>query len=130
MLKKIAIGLSDVFFALKLMILLKKSMVESHSFGSVLRDLMQFVEIRGRKFSVVFVFGFENETGRGKVSIGVDFIDVVLSKASGIKVIGVLDEFLFSFLSFKLVEFEVVASVMFTTFKPVMLRDFAMKVSL
>ena len=64
MLKKIAIGLSDVFFALKLMILLKKSMVESHSFGSVLRDLMQFVEIRGRKFSVVFVFGFEDKAVR------------------------------------------------------------------
>ena len=41
------------------------------------------------------------------MSVGVDFVDVVLSKESGIKVIGVLDEFLFSFLSFKLVEFEV-----------------------
>ena len=49
---------------------------------------------------------------------------------SVIKVMGVLDEFLFGLLSFELVEFEVIASVMFATFKPVMLRDFAMKVSL
>ena len=105
-------------------------MIDSHSFSPVLRYLVELSEVRGRKFSIIFVFGFENETGRGKVSIGVDFVDVVLSKASGIKVIGVLDEFLFSFLSFKLVEFEVVARVMFATFKSVMLRDFAMKVSL
>ena len=105
-------------------------MVESHSFGSVLRDLMQFVEIRGRKFSVVFVFGFENKAGRGKVSVGIDFVDISLSKSSGIKVVGVLEEFLFSFLSFKLVEFEVIAGVMFAAFKTVMLSNVAMKISL
>ena len=36
-------------------------MVESHSFGSVLRDLVELSEVRGRKFSVIFVFGFENK---------------------------------------------------------------------
>ena len=105
-------------------------MIESHSLSPVLRNLVQFGEVGGRKFSVVFVFGFENEAGRGKVSVGVDFVDIILSKVSGIKVIGVLDEFLFGFLSFELVEFEIVAGVMFATFKTVMLRDFAMKVSL
>lgn len=105
-------------------------MVESHSFGSVLRDLMQFVEIRGRKFSVVFVFGFENKAGRGKVSVGIDFVDISLSKESGIEVVGVLDKFLFSSLSFELIEFEVVASVMLSAFKSVMLSNVAMKISL
>ena len=105
-------------------------MIDSHSLSPVLRDLMQLSEVRGRKFSVVFVFGFENEARRGKVSVGVDFFDVILSKASRIKVIGVLDEFLFSLLSFELVEFEITAGVMFAPFKSVMLSDFAMKVSL
>jgi len=130
MLKKIAIGLSNVFFALKLFILFQKEMIESHSFSSVLGYLVQFGEVSGGKFSVIFVFGFENKAGRGKVSVGVDFVDVVLSKVSGIKVMGVLYEFLFGLLSFELVEFEVIASVMFATFKTVMLRNFAMKVSL
>ncbi len=105
-------------------------MVESHSFGSVLRDLAQFCEVRGRKFSVVFVFGFEDKAGRGIVSVGVNFVDISLSKVSRIKVVGILDEFLFGFLSFELVEFEVIASVMFATFKTVMLRNFAMEVGL
>ena len=91
---------------------------------------MQFGEVRGRKFSVVFVFGLENKTRRGIVSVGVDFVDIILSKASGIKVVGVLDKFLFGFLSFELVEFEVVARMMFAAFETVMLRDFAMEVSL
>ena len=130
MLKKIAIGLSDVFFALKLVILLKKSMIESHSLSSVLRDLAQLGEVRGRKFSVVFVFGFEDEAGRGKVSVGVDFVDVVFSKASRIKVIGVLYKFLFSFLSFKLVEFEIGTSMVLPAFETVKLSNVAMEISL
>ena len=85
-------------------------MIDSHSLSPVLRDLMQLSEVRGRKFSIIFVFGFENKTRRGKVSVGVDFVDIGLSKASGIKVIGVLDKFLFSFLSFELIKFEIVAS--------------------
>ena len=60
----------------------------------------------------------------------VDFVDVVLSKASRIKVISVLKNFLFSFLSFELVEFKVIARVMFATFETVVLRDFAVKVGL
>ena len=91
-------------------------MIDSHSFSPVLRYLVELSEVRGRKFSIIFVFGFENETGRGKVSIGVDFVDVVLSKASGIKVIGVLDEFLFSLLSFELIESKIIAFVVFTNF--------------
>ena len=130
MLKKIAIGLSDVFFALKLFILFQKEMIESHSFSSVLGYLVQFGEVSGGKFSVIFVFGFENEAGRGVVSVGVNFVDIGLSETSGIKVFGVLDKFLFSLLSFELVKFKVVARVMFATFKPVMLRDFAMKIGL
>ena len=130
MLKKIAIGLSNVFFALKLLILFQKSMIESHSLSSVLRDLMQFSEVRGRKFSVVFVFGFEDEAGRGKVSVGVDFVDVVLSKVSGIKVMGVLDEFLFSLLSFELIKFEVGTSMVLPAFEPVKLSNVAIKIGL
>ena len=128
MLKKIAIGLSNVFFALKLFILFQKEMIDSHSFSSVLGYLVQFGEVS--EFSVIFVFGFENKAGRGVVSVGVNFVDIGLSETSGIKVFGVLDKFLFSLLSFELVEFKVVARVMFATFKPVMLRDFAMEVSL
>ena len=105
-------------------------MIESHSFSSVLGYLVKFVEVSGGKFSVIFVFGFENKAGRGKVSVGVYFIDIVLSETSGIKVVGVLDKFLFSLLSFELIEFKVFARVMLTAFKSVELRDFAMKVGL
>ena len=130
MLKKIAIGLGNVFFALKLLILFKKDVIESYSFSSVLRDLVKFGEVSSRKFSVVFVFRLENKAGRGKVSVGIDFVDIILSKESGIKVVGVLDKFLFSLLSFELIEFEIVASVMFAAFKSVMLSNVAMKISL
>ena len=130
MLKKIAIGLSNVFFALKLLILFKKDVIESHSFSSVLRDLVKFGEVSSRKFSVVFVFRLENKARRGKVSVGIDFVDIILSKSSGIKVVSVLDKFLFSLLSFELIEFEVVASVMLSAFKSVMLSNVAMKISL
>ena len=105
MLKKIAIGLSNVFFALKLFILFKKEMIESHSFSSVLGYLVKFVEVSGGKFSIIFVFGLENKAGRGIVSVGIDFVDISLSKSSGIKVVCVLDKFLFSLLSFELIEF-------------------------
>ena len=64
------------------------------------------------------------------MSFRVDFVDVSLSKVSGIKVVGVLDKFLFGLLDFELIEFEVVAGVMFAPFKSVMLSDFAMEVSL
>ena len=64
------------------------------------------------------------------MSVGADFVDVSLSKVSGIKVVGVLDKFLFSLLSFELIEFEVVTRMMFATFKSVMLGDFVMKVGL
>ena len=80
-------------------------MIESHSFSSVLGYLVQFGEVSGGKFSVIFVFGLENKAGRGKVSVGIDFVDIILSKSSGINVVGVLDKFLFSFLSFELIEF-------------------------
>ena len=105
-------------------------MIKSYSFSSVLRYLVELSEVRGRKFSVVFVLGFEDKAGRGVVSVRVNSFDVGLSKVSGIKVMCVLDEFLFCLLCFKLVEFEVIASVMFATFKTIMLRDFAMKVGL
>ena len=64
------------------------------------------------------------------MSVGVNFVDIVLSETSGIKVVGVLDKFLFGFLSFELVEFKVVASMVLSTFEPIELRDFAMEVSL
>ena len=105
-------------------------MIESHIFSLVLRDLAQFDEVRGGKFSDVFVFGFENKAGRGVVSVRVNLFDVSLSKESEIKVMSVLKNFLFSSLSFKLIEFEVVASMMFAAFKFVVLRDLVMKVSL
>ena len=91
---------------------------------------MKFGEVRGRKFSVVFVFGFENKARREEVSVGVDFVDVVLSKMREIKVVSVLKKFLLGFLSFELIKFEIGTSMVLPAFETVKLSNVAMEISL
>ena len=105
-------------------------MRESNSFSAFFSNLAQFDEIGRRQYGVVFVFGFDNKAGRGVVGVSVNFFDIGLCAVKCINVVRVLKNFLFSSLSFELIELEIVASVMFAAFKSVVLRYLAMKVRL